>query len=107
MVTKKTIAVVIGTLIGILIGLTIGADQAEMMAMLGGLILVPFLIIEARYGIIGQDVLGLGFGALVGALIGTMRGDDVMAMITGALTGTGLAALLTPLLRSVGIEKRS
>jgi hypothetical protein len=107
MPNKKTIAVAVGTIIGMLIATYMEGGRAENFVLIASLILVPFLVVEARFGFIGLDALGLGFGALVGAVIGTMRGDNVLQSITGALTGTGLAAIAASILRSVGLQKGS
>jgi hypothetical protein len=102
---KKTVAVIVGTIIGILIGIYAADSRAEIIVILSCLILVPFLVIDARFGIIGQEVIWLGFGALVGAVIGTMRGESVLNSISGAVIGTGLTAVILPILRAFGLEK--
>jgi hypothetical protein len=94
---KKLMGITIGAILGALIGLTTREFPPEIIALIAGLATTPFLMIEARFQIIGGEVLFLSAGALLGALAGAMSGPPVNGL-TGALAGSAVVAIARPVI---------
>lgn len=94
---KKLMGLTIGAIIGALIGLTTRGYPPETIVLIAGLSTTPFLLIEARFQVIGGEVLFLSAGALLGALTGAMSGPPVNGL-TGALTGSAVVAIAKPVI---------
>ena len=95
---KKLMGITIGAILGALIGLTTRGFPPETIVLIAGLSTTPFLIIEARFQVIGGEVLFLSAGALLGALTGAMSGPPVNGL-TGALAGSAVVAIARPVIK--------
>ncbi|MEM7029423.1 MAG: hypothetical protein AAF629_07645 [Chloroflexota bacterium] len=105
---KQKISLAIGATFGALIGYytQFYGLEPHFAVVVTGVILLPFFYVEAKHGLIGEEILFAAVSALFGAVVGGLTGSAVN-IITGALAGIGLSNVATYIIGKAGIQSES
>lgn len=99
---KNKIGILLGLIVGTLIGRYAGANPPEVVVSISAIIVVPFFLLDARFGIFGRETLYLSAGALGGAVLGVITNasnleDSILNAFRNALGGSILSVVAVQL----------